>query len=61
MTYIEEMELLFRGLGIESGIYNQAPVKVVADFKPLTKVQRAQVDLLSKERGYRRFTADMRQ
>jgi hypothetical protein len=61
MTYAQEIELLFKELGIEAVIYQQVPVKVVADSKPLTKAQRAQVDLLSKERGYRRFTADMRQ
>jgi hypothetical protein len=61
MTYAQEMNLLFKKLGIEAVIYQQVPVKVVADYKPITKVQRAQVDLLSKERGYRRFTADMRQ
>ena len=56
MTWISDVRLLLKGC--EANIYKRKPTKSEGQPTALTLKQRRQVDRLSTERGYRRFTAD---
>ena len=59
MTYVAEMKELLNVCDADSTIYTRKPVRVPGKIRPLTVKQRRQVDRLSRERGYRRFVAEM--
>ena len=59
MTYVAEMKELMTVCDADSTIYTRKPVRVPGSIRPLTVKQRRQVDRLSRERGYRRFVAEM--
>jgi hypothetical protein len=59
MTYIQEVKELLDACGCQATIYRkQKAVRPAGQVKPLTAAERRQVDRLSTERGYRRFTAE---
>ncbi len=56
--YRDVMEQWFKQIGYAPAFYeNHTPVAVSGSVKRLTKRQRALVDSLSRDRGYRRFHA----
>ncbi len=59
MTYVSEMKELLDVCDAEPTIYMRKPVRVPGTIRPLTMKQRRQVERLSRERGYRRFVAEM--
>ena len=59
MTYVSEIKELLNVCDANSTIYTRKPVRVPGHVRPLTMKQRRQVDRLSRERGYRRFVAEM--
>lgn len=59
MTYVSEIKELLNVCDADSTIYTRKPVRVPGKINPLTIKQRRQVERLSTERGYRRFTAEM--
>jgi len=59
MTYVSEIRELLSICDVDSTIYARKPVRVPGKINPLTVKQRRQVERLSTERGYRRFTAEM--
>jgi hypothetical protein len=59
MTYISAIKELLTVCDADSTIYTRKPVRVQGNVRPLTVKQRRQVDRLSRERGYRRFVAEM--
>ena len=60
MTYSKEMYEFLEACGCASDIYTRKPVRIPgATIRPLTRAQRNQVERLSTERGYRRFTAEL--
>jgi hypothetical protein len=58
MTYIAEVRHLLEACDCRSDIYKRKSIRAAADPHPLTLKERRQVERLSTERGYRRFTAD---
>jgi hypothetical protein len=59
MTYVSEIKELLNVCDADSTIYTRKPVRVPGTVRPLTVKQRRQVERLSRERGYRRFVAEM--
>jgi hypothetical protein len=59
MTYVAEMKELLNVCDADSTIYTRKPIRVPGNVRPLTVKQRRQVERLSRERGYRRFVAEM--
>ena len=59
MTYSAEIKELLTVCDVDSTIYTRKPVRVTSKIRPLTLRQRRQVEKLSRERGYRRFVAEM--
>ncbi len=59
--YGDVIDQWFKRIGYIPAFYeNHTPVAIPGSVKRLTKRQRARVDSLSKERGYRRFHASAR-
>jgi len=59
MTYVSQIKELLTVCDADSTIYTRKPVRVPGSIRPLTVKQRRQVEQLSRERGYRRFVAEM--
>ena len=59
MTYVSEIKALLNVCDADSTIYSRKPIRVSGKIRPLTTRQRRQVERLSRERGYRRFVAEM--
>lgn len=59
MTYVRQIRLLLSRCGCEASIYDREPAKADGAPVPLTRRERNKVEAVSRERGYRRFTADM--
>lgn len=59
MTYAAEIKELMNVCDVTSTIYTREPVKEGGKIRPLTMKQRREVEKFSRERGYRRFVADM--
>ena len=59
MTYVAEIKELLNVCDASPTIYTRKPVRVPGSVRPLTVKQRRQVDRVSRERGYRRFVAEM--
>ena len=60
-TYSQDMKQLMAACGCNGRVYEVVP-KVSgngAPIQPVSKEARRRVDELSKERGYRRFVADV--
>lgn len=58
MTYAHEMREFLTAIGHEATIYDREPARESSPVSPLTRRERKRVDELSRERGYRRFTAE---
>lgn len=59
-TYTDDIEELLIKSGCDNDFYStHKPVKEPGELKPLTAKERKQVERVSTERGYRRFTAEM--
>lgn len=58
-TYNQQIKLLLSRCGCEASIYDREPAKADGAPVPLTRRERQQVEAVSRERGYRRFAADM--
>jgi hypothetical protein len=59
MTYSSEIKELLTACDVETTIYTRKAVRAGGKICPLTMKQRRQVEKLSRERGYRRFVAEM--
>ncbi len=57
-TYASEIKELLEACEVQSDIYMRKAVRASGRIRPLTVKQRRQVEKLSTERGYRRFTAE---
>ncbi len=56
--YRDAMKDWFNRMGYAPGFYeSHTPVRVIGQVKRMTRRERERVDSLSKERGYRRFSA----
>lgn len=59
-TYTSEIRELLTACDVEPTIYStRKAVRACGRVRPLTLEQRQQVERLSRERGYRRFVAEM--